>query len=79
MAKEITDEDLELLGELGVEAEAAPSGGRSAREQRIIAGFEEIERFVREQGRLPEHAEGTETGLLMLWKLSLFGRTLFLR
>jgi len=60
MAKEITDEDLELLGELGVEAEAAPSGGRSAREQRIIAGFEEIERFVREQGRLPEHAENRD-------------------
>ena len=57
MAKEITDEDLELLGELGVETEPATTGGHSAREQRIIAGFEEIERFVREQGRLPEHGE----------------------
>lgn len=60
MAKVITDEDLDLLDELGVEAEAAPSGGRTAREQRIIAGFEEIERFVREQGRLPEHGENRD-------------------
>ncbi len=57
MAKRVTDEDLELLGQLGVETESAPSGGRSAREQRIIAGFEEIERFVEEHGRLPEHGE----------------------
>ncbi len=57
MAKEITDEDLELLGELGVEAEAAPTGGRSAREQRIIAGFEEIERFVEKHGQAPQHGE----------------------
>jgi hypothetical protein len=60
MAKDITDDDLELLGELGVEAEAAPTGGRTAKEQRIIAGFEEIERFVREHGRLPEHGEGRD-------------------
>lgn len=57
MSKEITDEDLELLGELGVETEAPQAGGRSAREQRIIAGFEEIERFVQERGRPPEHGE----------------------
>jgi len=57
VSKEVTDEDLELLGELGVETKAAPTGGRSPREQRIIAGFEEIERFVQAQGRLPEHRE----------------------
>ncbi len=57
MAKEVTDEDLELLGELGVETEVASTGGRSPREQRIIAGFEEIERFAREHGRLPDHGE----------------------
>ena len=55
--RDITEEDLELLGELGVEAEAPPTGSRSAREQRIIAGFEEIERFVQDQGRLPGHGE----------------------
>ncbi len=34
-----------------------PSGQRSAKEERIIAGFEEIERFVQEHGRLPQHGE----------------------
>src|SRR5258706_9586508 len=58
--KDITEEDLELLGELGVDAEAPQTGGRSAREQRIIAGFEEIERFVQEQGRRPEHGENRD-------------------
>ena len=50
MAEHVTDEDLELLGELGVDTAPAASGGRSAKEQRIIAGFEEIERFVEEHG-----------------------------
>lgn len=57
MAKSITDEDLDLLDELGVGSEPAKSDGHSAREQRIIAGFEEIQRFVEEQGRLPQHGE----------------------
>lgn len=60
MAKDITEEDLELLGELGVDAESPQTGGRSAREQRIIAGFEEIKRFVQEQGRPPEHGESRD-------------------
>lgn len=55
--KYTTDDDLELLAELGVDTEPEPSGQRSAREERIIAGFEEIERFVEEQGRLPQHGE----------------------
>lgn len=55
MSKTITDEDIDLLDELGVEAEPAQTGGRSPREQRIIAGFEEIMRFVKEHGRAPEH------------------------
>jgi hypothetical protein len=57
MAEPITDEDLELLNELGVDAAATPTGGRSAKDQRILAGFEEIERFVEEHGRPPEHGE----------------------
>jgi hypothetical protein len=57
MPKHITDEDLELLAELGVDISPEPSGQRSAKEERIIAGFEEIERFVEEQGRLPQHGE----------------------
>jgi T5orf172 domain len=55
--KSTTDADLELLAELGVEIDPEPSGQRSAKEERIIAGFEEIERFVEEHGRLPQHGE----------------------
>ncbi len=57
MPKYTTDADLELLGELGVDIAPEPSGQRSAKEERIIAGFEEIERFVEEHGRLPQHGE----------------------
>lgn len=35
-------------------------GGQSAREQRILAGFEEVERFVEQHGRLPQHGEGRD-------------------
>ncbi len=55
MSKKIIEEDYDLLEELGVETQTASSGGRTVREQRIIAGFEEIERFYTEQRRLPEH------------------------
>jgi hypothetical protein len=57
MPKYITDEDRELLDELGIDIAPDQSGQRSAKEERIIAGFEEIERFVEEQGRLPQHGE----------------------
>ena len=60
MPERATDEDLELLDELGVDTAPTASGGRSAREQRIIAGFEEIERFVQEHGRASEHGEGRD-------------------
>jgi len=52
-----TDEDDALLEELGVEAEAKREGSRTPREERIIAGFEEIQRFVAEHGRSPQHGE----------------------
>jgi hypothetical protein len=57
MPKYITDADRDLLDELGLDKASEPSGQRSAREERIIAGFEEVERFVAEQGRLPQHGE----------------------
>jgi hypothetical protein len=53
----VSDEDLELLSQLGVDTAPAASSGRTAREQRIIAGFEEIERFVEGHGRPPQHGE----------------------
>jgi len=45
----------ELSAELADFAQPEKAGGRSAREQRIIAGFEEIQRFVQEKGRTPKH------------------------
>jgi hypothetical protein len=60
MPERVTDEDLELLGELGVDTAAPATEVRSAREQRIIAGFEEIERFVEQQGRIPQHGENRD-------------------
>jgi len=53
--KSTTDEDLALLAELGVDIAPEAPSQRSPREERIIAGFEEISRFVTEQGRLPQH------------------------
>ncbi len=52
-----TDEDDDLLAELGVEVEEKAVGARSPREERIIAGFEDIQRFITENGRIPRHAE----------------------
>lgn len=57
MAKIFTDDDDALLEELGVEAEAKPTGSRTAREERIIAGFEDIQRFCEKYGRPPQHGE----------------------
>ena len=47
----------ELAEELAEFAEPEKKGGRSAREERIIAGFEEIQRFVEKNGRVPQHGE----------------------
>ncbi len=57
MAKAFTKEDDDLLEELGVEVETKREGGRTPREERIIAGFEEIQRFVEEHGRPPQHGQ----------------------
>lgn len=55
----MTDFDLdELAGEL---ADFAPAAKKQStytpREERIIAGFEDIERFYEEHGQLPQHGE----------------------
>lgn len=57
MANKLTDEDDALLEELGIEIEAQKVTGRTAREERIIAGFEEIQRFVDQHGHAPQHGE----------------------
>lgn len=54
---EWTDDDDALLGELGVEVEAKKEAARTPRQERIIAGFEDIQRFVETHGRPPQHGE----------------------
>src|SRR5665213_635448 len=57
----MSDIDLdELRSELSDFAEPQEKGGRSPREERIIAGFEEIQRFVEKHGRAPQHGEDRE-------------------
>ncbi len=60
MAKAFTDDDDALLAELGVQAEERRTSSRSPREERTIAGFEEIQRFVSQNGRVPQHGEGRD-------------------
>ncbi|MGI3211855.1 hypothetical protein ACROSR_12140 [Roseovarius tibetensis] len=42
---------------MGVEVETKNQAARTPREERIIAGFEEIQRFAAEHGRPPSHGE----------------------
>ncbi len=52
----MTDLD-DLRAELDEFAQPEKKGGRPPREERIIAGFEEIQRFFEHQGRAPQHGE----------------------
>jgi len=52
-----TEEDDALLAELGIEVETRKGAGRTAREERVIAGFEEIQYFVEQHGCAPQHGE----------------------
>lgn len=54
---QFTEDDAALLAELGVEVESKKAGSRTPREERIIAGFEETERFFEQNGRPPAHGE----------------------
>jgi hypothetical protein len=53
-------DDDELLEALGVDATPAKAGGRTAREERIVAGFEDILRFHERHQRAPQHGEGRD-------------------
>jgi hypothetical protein len=57
---DFTDEDDALLEELGVEVETKKEAARTPRDERIIAGFEEIQRFVEQHGHPPQHGEGRD-------------------
>lgn len=50
-------DDDELLDALGVEVAPLKTSSRTPREERIIAGFEEILRFQQAHGRTPQHGE----------------------
>lgn len=52
---DLSDED--ILKELGVELEQPKARAYTPKEERIIAGFEDIERFFEEHGRAPMHGE----------------------
>ena len=53
------DED-ELLAELGLEVAPLKTSSRTPREERIVAGFEDILRFHQTHGRAPQHGEGRD-------------------
>ena len=53
-------DDDELLEALGVEVAPIKAGGRTPREERIIAGFEDILRFHEAHQRAPQHGEGRD-------------------
>lgn len=50
----------ELAADLADFAPQDKKGGRSAREERIIAGFEEIQRFAEANGRAPAHGQSND-------------------
>ena len=52
--------DDELLDALGVEVAPLKASSRTPREERIIAGFEDILRFHQTHGRAPLHGEGRD-------------------
>lgn len=51
------DEDEAVLAELGQDLAPIKAAARTPQEERLIAGFEEILRFVDEHGRAPQHGE----------------------
>jgi len=53
-------DDDELLDALGVEVAPLKASSRTPREERIIAGFEDILRFHLAHGRVPQHGEGRD-------------------
>ena len=51
------DELAQELAEFDVEEK---KGGRSPRDERVIAGFEDIQRFVEKHGQAPQHGESRD-------------------
>ena len=51
----MSESNEELLAQLGIEVEAQPRAALTPKQERIIAGFEDIQRFFEEKGNLPSH------------------------
>lgn len=51
------DDDEALLAELGHELAPVKAAARTAQEERLVAGFQDILRFVADHGRVPQHGE----------------------
>ncbi|MBC7496892.1 MAG: GIY-YIG nuclease family protein [Sphingomonadaceae bacterium] len=51
----MTDDD--ILAELGIDVLAKPVRTRTPRQERIVAGFEDIVKFREQHGRMPKHGE----------------------
>lgn len=57
----MSDPDLDdLAAELSEFAAPEKAGGRPPRDERVIAGFEDIQRFFDQHGRAPQHGEGRD-------------------
>ena len=52
--------DADILADLGVETSRKAKPATTPREARIVAGFEDIQKFVEEHGRPPQHGEGRD-------------------
>lgn len=57
---EYTDDDDALLADLGIELEEKKDQTYTAKQERIIAGFEDIQRFAREHDRAPRHGDDND-------------------
>lgn len=57
IAAQLTDDDDALLAALGIDSEPTKQASKTPREERIIAGFEAIQRFVVKHGHAPKHSE----------------------
>lgn len=55
-----SDTDLDILNQPGVETQTPKVQACTPREERIIAGFEEIQRFVSKHGRTPKSGEAQD-------------------
>jgi hypothetical protein len=61
MAKaKFTQEDDELLADLGVNVDSTSKSEHTPREARVIAGFEEVEAFYEKNGRSPKQGDGLD-------------------